>query len=94
MVGGKPGLVLAHVREQRAPVDVADRVQPAAVDALGAQLVVDLDLLPGFEPNGLEPDVGRGRPPPDGDEQLVAGDHATVVEGDVTGPSSPSRAAR
>ena len=79
-VGRDARLVLAHVGEQRATVDVADRVEPPAVDAGGAQLIVDRDRLARFEPDRVEPEVGGVGPPPDGDQQLVAGDRAPVVE--------------
>ena len=42
VVGGDPALVLAHVREQDAAVDVADRVEP--VVARHPHVVVDLDV--------------------------------------------------
>ena len=38
-----------------AAVDVTDRVQPPAVDAGGAQLVVDLDRLARLQPDRVEP---------------------------------------
>ena len=55
-VAGDAGLVLAHVGEQGPAVAVADRVEPAAVDADGAELVVDLDRLAGLQADGLEPE--------------------------------------
>ncbi|HEX2361847.1 MAG TPA: hypothetical protein VHI11_07225, partial [Jiangellaceae bacterium] len=50
-----PPLVLAHVREQVAPVGVADGVQPALLGALGAQAVVDGDRLSGSNPPVCRP---------------------------------------
>ena len=69
-VGADPRLVLAHVGEQRAPVDVADRVQP--VRAADPQLVVDLEVAAGLDPDGLEPELVGARPATDRDQQLVA----------------------
>ena len=71
-------LVLAHVREQRAPVDVADRVQP--VRPRRAHPVVNLDRLAGLEPDRLDPELGRVGPAPDRHEQLVAGHGLARVE--------------
>jgi hypothetical protein len=74
------GLVLAHVRERRAAIDVADRVEPAAVDADGTEAVVDLHRPTRLETDRLQPEVGRGRPAPDADQQLVAREFAVVLE--------------
>src|SRR5206468_3335307 len=56
-VGGDPPVVLAHVRQQRAAVDVADRVQP--VGAVHAERLVDLDVAAWLEPDRLEAEVAR-----------------------------------
>ena len=79
-VAREAGLVLPHVRERRAPVDVSDGVEPAALDAHGAKRVVDGDDAARLEPDGLEADVGGVRPTPDADEQLVRGQLAAVLE--------------
>ena len=79
-VGGDARLVLAHVREQHPPVHVADGVEPSAGHVLGAELVVDLDRLAGLEPHGVDAEIVGVRATADGDEQLVAGDGAAVVE--------------
>ena len=50
-----PRLVLAHVREEGPAVDVADRVQPVAVDAGGPQPLVDVDRRPGVRPTESSP---------------------------------------
>ena len=71
-------LVLAHVREQRAAVGVADRVQPGvAVDAHG---VVDVEVLTGLQADRVQPDLGRGGPAADGDEQLIPRELTAVLE--------------
>ena len=69
VVGADPRLVLAHMGEQRASVDVADRVKP--VRAAHAQLIVDLEVAAGVDPGGLEPELGGARPPADRDQKLV-----------------------
>ncbi len=52
-----PRLVLAGVGEERALVDVADRVEP--VVAVDAKLVVDLDPLALLQADGVEADAVR-----------------------------------
>src|SRR5439155_1306168 len=78
-VGSDAGLVLAHVREQHAPVHVADGVEPVARNADCLEPVVHLDRLARLEADGLEPEVGGRRAAPDRDEDLVAGDGADVA---------------
>ena len=58
-VGGEPALVLAHVRQQRAAVGVADGVQP--VVAGHPQVVADGERLAGLEAEHLEADARRCR---------------------------------
>ena len=82
-----PALVLAHVREQRAAVDVADRVEP--VVARRSAGLVDLDRLARLEPDGLEAEVRPSPAPADGDEQLRR--RCLVPSSSVT-VTSPSRA--
>ena len=55
------------------PLHVADRVEPAAGHAGGAELVVDLDRLAGLEPDRVDAEIVGVRAPSDRDEQLVAG---------------------
>ena len=87
-VGGEPALVLAHVREQRAAVRVADRVEPVVPGR--AQIRADLDRLARLEPDRLEPEALGVRLPADGDEQLGA---ASAVEpSSIVTVTSPSRA--
>ena len=73
VLGRDPGLVLAHVGEERPAVDVADRVEPLA--PADPQAVVGLEeaVLAGLDPGRLEPEVARcgargrprsGSPPP------------------------------
>ncbi len=74
--GRDSGLVLAHVGEQGAAVDVADRVEPVlAADPHG---VVDLDQAARLERDRLQPEVVRVRTPADRDEELGAGDAVPV----------------
>ena len=70
VVGGDPRLVLAHVREQRLAVDVADRVQPRV--AVGPHAKVDRDRRVGVEPELLEPDALGLRRAAERHEQRVA----------------------
>ena len=71
-------LVLAHVRQQGAAVDVAEREQP--VVAGHAQLVVDLDHLPGRQSDRLQADLVAVRTTPDGDEQLASAQRRAVLQ--------------
>ena len=71
-------LVLAHVGEQRAAVDVADRVQP--VRAADPHPVVDLEIAVGLD---ARPSPARARPcaaAPDRDQQLVAAQLLAALE--------------
>jgi hypothetical protein len=52
--------VPAHVRQQRAPVDVANRAQPWGGGH--AHVLVDCDQGAGLEPDGLDAEVLAGRP--------------------------------
>ena len=96
-IGGDARLVLAHVGEEDAAVDVADGVEPAAVDAGGAQLVVDVDRLSRLQPDRLEPEVVGVGPAADGHEELVADERPTITErelhrrvvGRASGPRRP-----
>ncbi|WRL67351.1 hypothetical protein U6N30_06620 [Blastococcus brunescens] len=55
-----------------ASVDVADAVQPRqARDLLG---VVDVEVRPRLQVDGVHADVGGPRPPSDSDQHLVAPD--------------------
>ena len=60
---GLPRLVLAHVREQLPAVDVADAVEPG--QALDLQRVVDVEVLPRLQADGVEADVAGARGPAD-----------------------------
>ena len=77
-VGDEPALVLAHVRELDAAVDVADGVHP--VVTRHAQVVADLERLAGLDSECLEADPRGARRATDGDEQLVGLDGRAVVE--------------
>src|SRR4029079_2943944 len=54
-VRGQPALVLPHVREQHAAVDVADRVEP--VVARDAEIITDDERAIGLDPDRLEADA-------------------------------------
>jgi hypothetical protein len=72
-------LVLAHVRQQRAAVDVADGVQP--VEPLDAQRVVDGDVATGFQADGLNAQVVGRRVPTECAQHLVRDDGLAALEG-------------
>jgi hypothetical protein len=56
----KARLVLAHVRERRTAVDVADRIQPR--DVGHAHVGVDVDEAAGLEAGGFETEIaGTGK---------------------------------
>ena len=78
VIGGDAGLVLGHVGERCAAVEVSDRVEPVVARHLG--VLVDLDVSVGLEADRLEPEAGDLRGAPDRDEQLVAADDAAVAE--------------
>ena len=42
--------------------------------------VVDLEVAAGLDPGGLEPELGRPRPPADRDQELVAAQLVAVLE--------------
>ena len=83
-------LVLAHVGEQRAAVDVADRVQP--IRAADPHPVVDLEVAAGLDPDRLEPELGGARTPADGDQELVAAQLLAALEAQRDLPASPREA--
>ena len=91
--GGDPAVVLAHVGEQREPVAVADRVQPAPGNTDRPQPLVHLDRAPGLQPDVLEAEVGGRGPAADRDQDLVAGELPPVRHCATTGPSRPRRRA-
>ena len=79
-------LVLAHVGEQRPSGDVADGVEPVAVDARDGQVVVGRDEAVGLADRVLDayhaqPDVPAARCAPGGNHHLVHGDRP-AAEGD------------
>ncbi len=74
----EPCLVLAHVRQQRAPVRIADDVQPVA--PRHAQPLVDVDRPAALQADRLEPERVRVRLAPRADQQLLAGERAAVLE--------------
>ena len=80
VVGGEARLVLPHVGEQRATVDVADRVEPCVGHTCGTQLFVHLNRCAGLEPDGVETEILGVRTATDGHEQLVGHDLAPVGE--------------
>jgi len=91
LVGRDPSLVLAHVRERRQPVAVADREQPGSVHAGHPQGVVDVDGAGGLHPHAVEAEQLSLDPATGRDQQLVG-----VVRGaalDVHGGRPAVRAA-
>ena len=80
VLGGDPGLVLAHVGEEGAAVDVADGVEPVA--AADPQPVVGLEeaALAGLDADRVEADLLGARLAADRDEDLGGLDRAAVVE--------------
>ena len=77
VLDGEARLVLAHVGEQDAAVDVADRVQPVVAGDL--HVLVDLDVAAALEPDGVEPELLRARRAAErGDELLAVGGRAVV----------------
>ena len=97
-VGGQPALVLAHVREQDAAVDVADREQP--VVAGNAEIVVDDERAVRLDPDRLEADARGAMTAAERREHLVRLERRAVVELDhhragTRSPASPgARAGR
>jgi len=79
--GGHARLVLAHVRQQRPAVDVADGIGPFV--AGHAQPVVDVDRAPRLQADRLQAELGGVRPAPDRDEQPIAGDDAAIFKFDT-----------
>src|SRR5206468_8963622 len=84
VVGGDPTLVLAHMGEQRAAVDIADRVQPAR--AVDPKAVVYLEPSARIHPHGLQSDALGARLAADGNEKLLTGDAppALQLDGDLS----------
>ena len=87
-VAAGAGLILPHVREERAPVDVAGGVEPAARDGGDAQARVDGEPRAGFQADRLEADVVGARLAPGRDQDLVGIDGAAVAR------ASPRRCRR
>jgi hypothetical protein len=83
-VRGKARLVLAHVREQRTAVDVADRIQPR--DVGHAHVGVDVDQAAGLEADGFEAEIAGRRLSAEGDQHHVAvgGRAVDPLDGDGT----------
>src|SRR6266540_1351959 len=79
-VRGDAALVFPHVREQRAPVRVADREEP--VVARDPQRLVHLDVPSRLEPDALQAEVTRGRTASDSDQQLVRLEFLAAIEPD------------
>ena len=77
-VGREPRLVLPHVRQERATVDVTDGVEPVAPGH--PERLVDAHVLARLETDGLETDVGGARRPSDRDEELVGFHGLALVE--------------
>ena len=72
----QPRLVLAHVGEQDAAVDVADRVQPVVAGDL--HVLVDLDVVAALQPDALEPELLGARVTPERGDELL-GVHGRAV---------------
>ena len=91
VLGGDPGLVLAHVGEERAAVDVADRVEPLA--AADPQPVVGLEeaVLVGLDAGGLEAEVGGVGHAADRDQDLRRLDLARRRSSSTTTPGAAGR---
>jgi hypothetical protein len=70
-VAGQTRLILAHVGQQVAPVDVADSVQPGALNPGHAQAVVDVEVAARLEPDGGQAHVVGDGPPAGGHQDLV-----------------------
>src|SRR5918994_1384063 len=95
-VGTQAPLVLAHVGEQGPAVAVAHGVEPVAVGAPHAQLVVDVEESASRvgEADPVQPEVARARAAPDRDEDLVGGELAAVPQRGhdrAVGPVTPRR---
>jgi hypothetical protein len=78
-VAAHPGLVLAHVGEQVAPVDVADGVEPAVGHARRPHAGVHLDRAVRGEADRLQADVAHGHPAAEAHEDLVGLDPRAVI---------------
>ena len=64
--------------EQRAAVDVADRIEPFR--AGDPELVVDVEIAAGLDARLLEADVVGAGPTPDGNQELVAAQLLAALE--------------
>ena len=75
-------LVLAHVGEQDAAVDVADRVQPVVAGDL--HVLVDVDVAAGrLEPDRVEPELLGPRVAAERGDELLGVDRRAVVHVDA-----------
>ena len=90
VLGRDPGLVLAHVGEEGAAVDVADRVEPLA--AADPQPVVGLEeaVLVGLDADRLEAELGGVGDAADGDQDLGGLDRAAVARARRSTPAPPA----
>jgi hypothetical protein len=70
------------VGEQRAAVAVAHGVEPVALGAPHAQLVVDVEVAARLvgQADPVQPEIAHARAPPHRDEDLVGGELAAVLQ--------------
>ena len=93
-VGREPALVLAHVREQRATVRVADRIEPV-VPGRAEVSSRPRPACPARARSISSPRLSVSRLPADGDEQLVAARRwSRPPASTVTSPSRATETAR
>src|ERR1700679_3452995 len=75
-----PGLVLAHVSEERPAVDVADRIEPLAATDPQAIVAPEEAVLARLAPGRVETDLGGVGDPPDRHQDLGRLNPDTVVQ--------------
>jgi len=72
------GLVLAHMSQERAAVDVADRIQPRVAGHL--EVLIDGQRFPWREPDCLQAEISGQGLAARGDQDLLAHDDPPVVQ--------------
>ena len=80
VLGGDPGLVLAHVGEEGAAVDVADGVEPLAATDTQPAVGLEEAVLAGLDAGRLEADPLGPRNAADRDQELLGFHPAAVVQ--------------